>query len=384
MCEAGEGEAETTTTAHCGTGGGLISTDLLVCGFENYCVKIWLLFWHEGGGGMNEGAQKYWRVGYPFGGCAEMSIHPPTAQKAWVWGWVLSRRPSLGSGRRSPVSHSLAPFQPLLLLTGARRMTPRAPWGAPESGSFVEDFKGKEGGLQAQRGRPHAALTPKLICTGLGKLVSMTPWHPAPRPIVRSPGMQAVPVGPLDVMGGGVCWSKPHRLRASAAVTPYLLDSSSPTIAGSAQYFILVAPARAAEPQACLINGLKGLSSFAEASVGASVSSTEIIFPSFLQGCLSSRDASPPVCRFSLTLSPCPSLVHTHTHTHSIQRCMYPHTHKLTCTQVSISIQGARERTFPTDKKAHTPATRVGTRPHRHQGRATEIPRLPFLSPSGL
>lgn len=126
--------------------------------------------------------------------------------------------------------------------------------------------------------------------------------------------MQAVPVGPLDVMGGGACWSKPHRLRTSAAVTPYLLDSSSPTIAGSAQYFILVAPARAAEPQACLINGLKGLSSFAEASVGASVSSMEIIFPSFLQGCLSSRDASPPVCRFSLTLSPCPSLVHTHTH----------------------------------------------------------------------
>lgn len=52
-----------------------------------------------------------------------LSTHPPP-QKAWVWGWVLSRRHSLGSGRRSPVSHSLAPFQPLLLLTGACRMTP--------------------------------------------------------------------------------------------------------------------------------------------------------------------------------------------------------------------------------------------------------------------
>lgn len=135
--------------------------------------------------------------------------------------------------------------------------------------------------------------------------------------------MQAVPVGPLDVMGGGACWSKPHRLRTSAAVTPYLLDSSSPTIAGSAQYFILVAPARAAEPQACLINGLKGLSSFAEASVGASVSSMEIIFPSFLQGCLSSRDASPPVCRFSLTLSPCPSCAHTYTRTVFRDACIH-------------------------------------------------------------
>ena len=32
LCEAGEGEAETTATAHCGIGGGLISTDLLVYG----------------------------------------------------------------------------------------------------------------------------------------------------------------------------------------------------------------------------------------------------------------------------------------------------------------------------------------------------------------
>ena len=182
----------------------------------------------------------------------------------------------------------------------------------------------------AQRGRPHAALTPKLICTGLGKLVSVTPWHPAPGPIVRSPGMQAVPVGPPGVMGGGACWSKPRRRRASTAVTPYLLDSSSPTIAGSAQYFILVAPAWAAELQACLINGLKGLSSFAEASVDASVSSTEIIFPSFLQGCLSSRDTSPAVCHFSLTLSPSPFLVHAHTHTHAQYSEMHVYTHSQT------------------------------------------------------
>lgn len=166
----------------------------------------------------------------------------------------------------------------------------------------------------AQGGRPRAVLTPKLTCTGLGKLVSVTPWHPAPRPVVRTPGMQAGPVGPSDVMGGGPCWSRPRRLRVSTAVAPYLLDSSSPTIAASAQYFILVTPAQAAELQACLINGLKGLSSFAETSVGASVSSMEIIFPSFLQGCLSSRDASLPVCRFSLTLSASPSFVHTHTH----------------------------------------------------------------------
>lgn len=66
-------------------------------------------------------------------------------------------------------------------------------------------------------------------------------------------------------------------------MSPYLLDSSSPTIAGSVQYFILVAPAQAAELQAVLINGLKGLSSSAEASISASVSSTEIIFPNFLQ-----------------------------------------------------------------------------------------------------
>ena len=32
LCEAGEGEAETPATAHCGLGGGLVSTDLLVCG----------------------------------------------------------------------------------------------------------------------------------------------------------------------------------------------------------------------------------------------------------------------------------------------------------------------------------------------------------------
>lgn len=66
------------------------------------------------------------------------------------------------------------------------------------------------------------------------------------------------------------------------AVTPHLLDSS-PTVAVSAQYFIFVAPVQAAELQAFLINGLKGLSSFAEASVSASVSSTEIIFLNFLR-----------------------------------------------------------------------------------------------------
>lgn len=69
----------------------------------------------------------------------------------------------------------------------------------------------------------------------------------------------------------------------SISVTSYLLASSSPTITGSAQYFILVAPAQTAELQAFLINGLKGLSAFAEASISASVSSTEIIFPNFLQ-----------------------------------------------------------------------------------------------------
>lgn len=190
--------------------------------------------------------------------------------------------------------------------------------------------------------------------------------------------MQAGPVGPSDVMGGGPCWSRPRRLRVSTAVAPYLLDSSSPTIAASAQYFILVAPAQAAELQACLINGLKGLSSFAETSVGASVSSMEIIFPSFLQGCLSSRDASLPVCRFSLTLSASPSFVHTHTHTHSVQRCTHPHTHNLTCTLVPISIRGPRERVFPIDKDAHT------SHACEHKGRAGEIPRLSFLSPSGL
>ena len=167
----------------------------------------------------------------------------------------------------------------------------------------------------AQGGGPHAVLTPKLTCTGLGKLVPVTPGHPAPRPIVRTPGMQTGPVRPSDVMGGGPCWSRPRQLRVSTAVAPYLLESSSPTIAASAPYFILVAPARAAELQACLINVLKGLSSFAETSVGASVSSTEITFPSFLQGCLSSRDAFLPVCRFSLPLSASPSLVHTHTRT---------------------------------------------------------------------
>ena len=83
-------------------------------------------------------------------------------------------------------------------------------------------------------------------------------------------------------MGGGTGGSKPSGVRVSVAVTPYLLGSSSPIVAGSAQYFIPVAPAQAAGCRRVLINGLKGLSSSAEASVSASVSSTEIILPNFL------------------------------------------------------------------------------------------------------
>lgn len=81
------------------------------------------------------------------------------------------------------------------------------------------------------------------------------------------------------------------------AVTPYLWGFSSPTVAGSVQYIIIVAPARPAELQACLINGLKGLSSSAEASLSASVSSTEILFPT------SYSDFSPLVTPLSLSAS---------------------------------------------------------------------------------
>lgn len=65
-------------------------------------------------------------------------------------------------------------------------------------------------------------------------------------------------------MGGRTGGSRPSRVGVNIAVTPYLLGSSNPTVASPAQYFIPVAPAQTAELQALLINGLKGLSSFAE------------------------------------------------------------------------------------------------------------------------
>lgn len=174
-----------------------------------------------------------------------------------------------------------------MLPIAAQRITTQAPLGSHGSGSHLEEKRAvcKPWGHKKQG--LCAAIVPKLVCMGLGNVVSRTPW-----PEVRD----VAPRGLLGVKGRGISWSKPSRGRVSFAVTPYLLGSSSPTIAGSAQYFILVAPAQAAELQAFLINGLKGLSSFAEASISASVSSTEIVFPNFLERFLSPSDSSLPVC----------------------------------------------------------------------------------------
>lgn len=51
--------------------------------------------------------------------------------------------------QESPLSQPGPHLQPLLLPIGAHRMTTQAPLRSQGSGSLVEDFKGKEGSLQA-------------------------------------------------------------------------------------------------------------------------------------------------------------------------------------------------------------------------------------------
>lgn len=200
------------------------------------------------------------------------------------------------------------------------------------------------------------------------------PQHPPTGPKVKTPemwalGSQPAPVGPLGVMGGGTSWSNPAESGwGSIAATPYLLDSLSPTIPGSAQYFILVAPAQAAELQAFLINGLKGLSSFAEASISASVSSTEIIFPNFPQQFLSPGDYQLS-CTLSLSLFFPLSCAHMHTCARYAKMHIPMHSQTYLHMELSAPTYEDPENDCTTDKEAHVTAMPTGTHPHAHKCR---------------
>lgn len=178
-------------------------------------------------------------------------------------------------------------------------MTTQAPLGGLHGSGFLwRILKGRRGKSASSRGTRSRVKARLRGAWQLGLHDPLASSHKADSQNLRDagPGATVRACRTTGRDGGGISWSRPGRVRASIAVTPYLLDSSSPTIAGSAQYFSLVAPAQAAELQAFLINGLKGLSSLAEASISASVSSTEIIFPNFLQRFHSPSDSSLPTC----------------------------------------------------------------------------------------